>query len=63
MEKFLSVKEVAEKLSVTTKTIQRYIKAGKIEAVKMGNRWKIPEQALDEFIRAGGTFVEYKKHI
>ena len=51
MEKLLSIKEVAELLSVHPRTVNRMINRGELPAVKVGNRWRIkPED------------VERKKH-
>ena len=42
MEKFFTLPEVAEKIGVTTKTILRWEKAGKIERAKRNWRgWRI----------------------
>ncbi len=51
MEKFLTLKEVAEKLSVHRETIVRYIKEGRIPAIKLKRTWRIPEDELEQFTR------------
>ena len=43
--------QIADILHVTVMTINNYIKAGKVRAVKLGNsRVLITEQALNDFI-------------
>lgn len=43
-------KEIADKLKVTPMTITRYIKSGKLEAFRVGNEWRITQNALLNFI-------------
>jgi excisionase family DNA binding protein len=43
------IKEVAVKFNLTTTTIRRYIKEGRLKGQKMGNRWYISEDAIAEF--------------
>jgi excisionase family DNA binding protein len=48
MEKFLTIKEVAKKLSVCKRTIIRHIKQKKLRASKIG-QWRIKEVDLEKF--------------
>lgn len=51
MEKqYYSVKDVSNLLGVGARTVQRYIHAGKIKAVKIGKEYRINEQSLKEFM-------------
>ncbi len=52
MEKYYNPKEIAELLSVSEKTIRRYIKSGKIKAIKIGSRLKISESNYMEFVNS-----------
>lgn len=45
----LTTNQVAEILQVTKRTIFRYIKNGKLKAVKIG-QWRIKKEDLDKFI-------------
>lgn len=45
-----NIKETAEILGVTTRTMQTYIKNGKIKARKIGRGWKFTENSIKEFI-------------
>jgi excisionase family DNA binding protein len=55
LEELLLPAEVARILRVTTRTIERYCKQGKLRAVKVGRRWRIPRSALEDFLRQGGS--------
>jgi len=44
------VREVAEILRLTDRTLYTYIKDGRLKATKIGNRWKITEEDLRDFI-------------
>ena len=52
MEKkdFYSIAEVAEHLSLSQKSIRRYIASGQLGAVKLGTTYRIPRGALEFFI-------------
>lgn len=47
----LTIKEVAEKLDVSTRTINRYIKEGKLTAYKVGNKWRFTPEEIQRFIK------------
>lgn len=49
---FYSISEIAEKLSVSQKTIRRHIASGKLESVKIGTSYRIPVDALQNFINS-----------
>lgn len=45
------IKEVAEYLKLSTRTVQQYIKDGKLKAKKIGKKWIITEDTLREFVK------------
>ncbi len=47
----LTVKEVAEYLQVTERTLYRLAQGGKIPAFKVGNSWRFRREDLDQWIR------------
>lgn len=49
MKKYYTVEQVAELLAMHPKTIQRYIREGKLSANKVGKSWRIPEQEFKRF--------------
>ena len=51
-ERFNSVEEVAEQLQVDKQTVRRWIKEGRLAAVKPGLEWRIRQSDLDEFLEA-----------
>ena len=48
----LTVTEVAAELRVTSYTVREYLKTGDLRGVKVGNRWRVPREALEEFLAA-----------
>lgn len=50
MEPTLTTAEAAEKLHLSTKTITKYVKEGRLRAYKIGGIYRIPEDAIPEFI-------------
>lgn len=50
MAELLTVKQVAELLQLHEMTIRRYIKAGKLPAVRIGRNVRIPRQAVEALL-------------
>jgi len=48
--RFLTVQEVAELMRVSTMTVYRLIKAGDLPAVRVGRSFRVPEQAVHEYL-------------
>ena len=48
--KLYSVKEIAEICGVSSRTVWNYIKAGKLEAFKVGRQWRVSEAQLKAFV-------------
>lgn len=54
--KFFYVSEVAAMLRVGTPIIYKLLREGKLDAVKIGRAWKIPEAAITSYINSLGTY-------
>ena len=52
MNRLLSVKEVATLLQTSRVQVRRMIQSGELAALKVGREYRIPLEALQEFIRA-----------
>lgn len=50
--------EVADIMKVTKRTLYNYIKAGTLNAVKMGKYWRVSEENLQAFISNGTPVVD-----
>ena len=50
MERHYSTREVCEILGVANRTLRRWIKEGKIRAVNIGGRWRIPESEIKRLL-------------
>jgi putative molybdopterin biosynthesis protein len=48
--KFMTIKEVAELLQLNKMTLYRYVKAGKIEAYKVGKDLRIRREDFEKFL-------------
>jgi acetyl-CoA synthetase len=51
LDELLLPAEVARILRVTTRTVERYCKKGRLRAVKVGRLWRIPRSSLEEFLK------------
>lgn len=47
---FYSIADISEKLNFSQKTIRRHIASGKLQSIKIGTSYRIPNDALEEFI-------------
>ncbi len=54
MDKFLTIKEVAQRMNVCRRTIIRHIQQKKLRASKMGH-WRIKETDLEKFFNANAN--------
>lgn len=52
--KHYSLKEVAELMKVSERTLHNYIKFGRLKAVKFGGRWKVAESTLEQIAHGKG---------
>lgn len=48
--RLFTVQEVAEALRVTKRTIYEYLLTGKLNAAKVGGRWRITQKNIDDFM-------------
>ena len=56
MSKLLNTKQVAEQLGVCRKSVWRYIKKGKLKAIKLtSHNFRIEEKDLNQFIKKHKT--------
>lgn len=49
---YLSVQEVADRLGVSVFTIRRYIRAGKLRAIKLDGVYRLSREDLGEFLKS-----------
>jgi excisionase family DNA binding protein len=49
-KKFLKVEEVAKRMRFVNMTIYRMIHSGELPAIKFGKSFRIPEDALDQYL-------------
>jgi excisionase family DNA binding protein len=54
--RFLTVAEVATIMRVSKMTVYRLVHAGDLPAVRVGRSFRVPEQAVHDYLRA--SFVE-----
>ncbi len=60
MNKKLSIKDVAKVLKVSTRTIQREIKSGKLVSERVGRQYLITEEELDKYLKHKSFNLEDK---
>lgn len=63
--KYLSVTQFCQKYGLDTGNVRRYIALGRIEAIKIGNQWAIPENAkppVDKRIKSGRYIKTIEQH-
>lgn len=50
MSKILSLKQTAERLGVTDRTVQNLILRGELHGFRVGERWKVEEEEIVAYI-------------
>lgn len=45
--------EAAQFLGCHPKTVRKLCKTGELHAIKLGSEWRIPAEALEEFLHTG----------
>jgi excisionase family DNA binding protein len=48
---FLTVAEVAAIMRVSKMTVYRLVHSGEIEAIRVGRSFRVPRQAVDQYLR------------
>jgi len=59
-DKLLTIREVAEFLRVSERSVLRYIEAGRLEASKVG-WWRVKQSDLDDFLKKTSNLNNKKK--
>lgn len=45
-----TLQELEPLLDVTNRTLLSYVKSGRLQAVKIGGKWRVTREALDRFL-------------
>lgn len=53
--RFLTVVEVADLMRVSRMTVYRLVHAGELPAVRVGRSFRVPQDALDAYLRSSTT--------
>ena len=53
--RFLTVAEVASIMRVSKMTVYRLVHSGELEAIRVGRSFRVPEQAVNRYLK--GSFV------
>src|SRR5262245_19913802 len=51
MKQLITPDVAAEKLAVSVKTVKNLLRRGKLRGVKVGNLWRLQEEALEEYCK------------
>lgn len=49
-----TVEEIAERLRIGVRTVERYISTGELPSLKVGRRRLVSHEALEQFVRLAG---------
>lgn len=58
---FFTTSELAQKLKMNVQVITRKVQAGEIEAFKIGKDWRIPEEAVFEWLQRNSNMKNDRK--
>ena len=51
--KVYTIEQVAEILQVNPRTVNRLLERGELKGRRVGRLWRIPQEALDAYLRGG----------
>ena len=51
--KYYSPEEIAKQFNLQAQTVRLWIRQGRLKAVKLGGLWRVSEEELERFIKAG----------
>ena len=57
--RFYTVEEISDALDMHPKTVQRYIREGKIKATKVGKAWRVLEKDFRAFMNVSNDVSGY----
>ncbi len=60
-DELLTTKETTGYLKISRATFFKYIRQGKIKAIKVGNSWRVPKSELYLFLETGRTSHKTKR--
>lgn len=52
MTQMFTLQEVSQMLKVSSKTIDREVRAGKLLGTKVGWQWRFTEESIDKYIKS-----------
>jgi len=52
----LTIREIAKFLNVSIRTVQRMVKRGDLDAIRVGGQIRVRRSALDMLLREGAVF-------
>ncbi|MHA1330914.1 MAG: helix-turn-helix domain-containing protein [Candidatus Hodarchaeales archaeon] len=52
-KEFYTLNDIAELLGLNWRTVQRYVKDGRIKAIKVGRQWRIPAEEYARIKKEG----------
>ncbi len=61
MNQYFTVEQISDLLDIHPKTIQRYIREGKLRATKIGKGWRVTGHDLSVFTEQGDAVVKNSK--
>src|SRR5215469_5007696 len=60
--RFLTVAEVATIMRVSKMTVYRLVHSGELEAIRVGRSFRVPEQAVNQYLRAAFVSTALRCH-
>lgn len=49
-DQYLTPKEIARKLRVSSQVVRKWLRNGKVEGFKVGRQWRVKKESLEHFL-------------
>ncbi|WP_172252191.1 helix-turn-helix domain-containing protein [Saccharibacillus deserti] len=62
MKNYWTIEEVAQELSVTTRTVRNYLKSGELSGIKVGGQWRFTAENIRRLVGVNSPLISFSEN-